>query len=644
MIVSMKERLCLVLILAGLFPLKSFAQYPSKKTPARFTIDERRGCAPLIFQVTNAFCDGGASCIARYDDGRPDEPFVDGDFIEYPEPGNFTFRIIAAVDANSDEIDIQVLPAPQPTFEVYSCETGGVQVVVTDTQFPEYIIDFNEGPEVFALAGPTPHNHTYSGPPFPTSVDVEVRGLYHDTPPPSVPTDNLASDNCPVTSHPVTIYPNALNPAPIEELRVLDDGTTIELDFPTADPSVQYRLMKAPDNTDTGFMPYKTIYNANTDVITSLLPESAFYCFRLDTFNPCGGNATSSNTICSINFDVTAQNNSNAFTIQTSAIGSPTTTLNRDGTAISTVSPDATVMCNTDYTYQARLDYPDLTRSISMNKTVTAFSVDTPPSIENISSAAGETSVYLEWQLPPGATATGYIISEVADGVNYALQTSPTPHHTDNSYKHPTDYGIIYTNNCGNRSLPGTIVSRPMLLTAVLQKDNTVVLNWSEHLGWKNGVDHYELYQDGVLINPSIPSTVFSLPVADDHTTQVHVYEIWAAPDPAAVPPISQSLSNEVTVIKSPNLHYPTAFTPNKDGLNDNFKVIGEYTAGLELKIFNRWGELMFITTDLNSPGWDGYYKGNLMPEGTYVFTAKIVDFAGRTFDRSGTVVLFNKE
>jgi gliding motility-associated-like protein len=51
----------------------------------------------------------------------------------------------------------------------------------------------------------------------------------------------------------------------------------------------------------------------------------------------------------------------------------------------------------------------------------------------------------------------------------------------------------------------------------------------------------------------------------------------------------------------------------------------------------------MFYTTDLSSDGWDGTYKGNPMPEGTYVFTAKITDFAGRTFDRSGTIVLLRK-
>lgn len=642
MIASMKERLCLILILAGLLPLNALAQYPSKKTPAKFTITERKGCAPLSFTVTNPSCSGGASCTARFNDGRPDIPFVDGDVITYPDPGNFTFRIIAEVDANSDEIDIQVLPSNQPAFEVYSCETGGVQVVITDTSYPEYITNFNDGPEEYVLAGPTPHNHVYPAP-LNATENVEVRGIHHDTPPPTVPTDVRAEDNCPVRTIPVTIYPNALNPAPIEELRVLDDGKTIELDFPSADPSVLYKLTKAPDNTATGFTDFKTIYNLTADAITTLEPDKDFFCFRLDTYNPCGGNVTTSNIICSINFDVTAENNQNAFTIESDPAGSPIYTVDRDGTPISPISPDATVVCDTDYTYQATATYPDGTRSISMHKSARAFSTDVPPSVENISSVAGDGSVDLQWQIPPGVTATTHIISEVHEGKNNPLQTSLVPNYADNSYTYPTQYQVIYDNSCGVRSKPGTIFSQPMLLTGTILNDNTIILNWTEHKGWKAGVDHYEVYANGQLVASPTSGELALAPIADDLVNQVITFTIVAVPDPLAVPAIPYSQSNEVTIIKKPTISYPTAFTPNKDEVNDNFKVFALYAVKYEFKIFNRWGEMMFMTEDLDTDGWDGSFKGNPMPEGTYVFTVKIVDTLGRTFDRSGTVVLLKK-
>ncbi len=65
----------------------------------------------------------------------------------------------------------------------------------------------------------------------------------------------------------------------------------------------------------------------------------------------------------------------------------------------------------------------------------------------------------------------------------------------------------------------------------------------------------------------------------------------------------------------------PNAFTPNGDGMNDVFRVLGN-TGRMEqfsLSIFNRWGERMFQTHDRNQ-GWDGIYKGGGALMGTYVY------------------------
>ncbi len=65
----------------------------------------------------------------------------------------------------------------------------------------------------------------------------------------------------------------------------------------------------------------------------------------------------------------------------------------------------------------------------------------------------------------------------------------------------------------------------------------------------------------------------------------------------------------------------PNAFTPNGDGVNDVFRVLGN-TGRLEflsLSVFNRWGERLFHTGDRNQ-GWDGIYKGSAALMGTYVY------------------------
>ena len=62
----------------------------------------------------------------------------------------------------------------------------------------------------------------------------------------------------------------------------------------------------------------------------------------------------------------------------------------------------------------------------------------------------------------------------------------------------------------------------------------------------------------------------------------------------------------------------PTAFTPNGDQLNGYYKPIGIDVIDMDYKIFNRWGELIFIG-DINSQGWDGTYK-DLPVQDAYFF------------------------
>lgn len=68
-------------------------------------------------------------------------------------------------------------------------------------------------------------------------------------------------------------------------------------------------------------------------------------------------------------------------------------------------------------------------------------------------------------------------------------------------------------------------------------------------------------------------------------------------------------------------IQLPNAFSPNNDGVNDHF-VIPEIPAIKQinyLRIFSRWGELLFETKNINDQ-WDGTFRGRLMPEGVYVY------------------------
>ena len=85
----------------------------------------------------------------------------------------------------------------------------------------------------------------------------------------------------------------------------------------------------------------------------------------------------------------------------------------------------------------------------------------------------------------------------------------------------------------------------------------------------------------------------------------------------------------------------PNAFSPNADGTNDVFLVYANQgtIAGLDMKIFNQWGELVFESSD-QGRGWDGTYKGKAQPCGVYMYVIKIQLAAGGEIIRKGSVNL----
>ncbi len=79
------------------------------------------------------------------------------------------------------------------------------------------------------------------------------------------------------------------------------------------------------------------------------------------------------------------------------------------------------------------------------------------------------------------------------------------------------------------------------------------------------------------------------------------------------------------------------AFSPNGDGKNDEFQVVGRSVDRYHLEIFNRWGERMFESKDI-SIQWDGKCNGVLVPYGTYVYSIIGYDLAGKPHSKIGKV------
>lgn len=94
-------------------------------------------------------------------------------------------------------------------------------------------------------------------------------------------------------------------------------------------------------------------------------------------------------------------------------------------------------------------------------------------------------------------------------------------------------------------------------------------------------------------------------------------------------------------VIVNPDytIYVPNAFTPNNDALNDYFQPYGLNILAYDMKIFDRWGKMVFESKDLNF-GWDGKVDGNKAQQGMYAYTLYYKDALKKEHTVYGQVTL----
>jgi gliding motility-associated-like protein len=106
------------------------------------------------------------------------------------------------------------------------------------------------------------------------------------------------------------------------------------------------------------------------------------------------------------------------------------------------------------------------------------------------------------------------------------------------------------------------------------------------------------------------------------------------------------ALVSGVKTVKSGQLLIPNAFIPNKHGAgsgnalnNEVFLPLVQLANKFQMMIFNRWGELMFESTN-PLVGWDGYYQGKLCAQDVYIYRITVEYENGRTITRTGDINL----
>lgn len=204
-----------------------------------------------------------------------------------------------------------------------------------------------------------------------------------------------------------------------------------------------------------------------------------------------------------------------------------------------------------------------------------------------------------------------------------------------------TTYAIIYSNNI-HESNPmnenyetgcpdtmfATIVINPLPLVRASIDDTIIRYGRSIRL-FASGASFYTWTPVGSLDDPNSPAPV-ATPLA---TTN---YIVSGTDSNGCVSRDTVTVAIDYTN----NLLIPTGFTPNGDGRNDMFKVINpDFGRLMEFRIFNRWGQEIFSTTDINQ-GWNGKWKGEDQPVGDYQYFIRVAKPDGNVEIYKGDVNL----
>jgi len=105
----------------------------------------------------------------------------------------------------------------------------------------------------------------------------------------------------------------------------------------------------------------------------------------------------------------------------------------------------------------------------------------------------------------------------------------------------------------------------------------------------------------------------------------------------------TNSCKNTHTVIVAPefSLYIPSGFTPNNDGINDKWTIGSLGIKEMNLQVYNRWGTLVYETTDKDFE-WDGFYQGERLPMGVYSWNIVLFTDNDEYIEKSGAISILN--
>jgi gliding motility-associated-like protein len=604
-----------------------FSAYSSVAQPyisvrGDFSIDQRRGCRDLFVTATNI--NPGTDVILYQFEGRT-TPVTNSSTHTYTTTGNYWLYqyIQGPTGEKVDSIFVEVLDPVVPEFELRSCNNNDVQLIITTSVYDYFDIDYGDGTVIQVPVNTFPPIHNYV---TPGTYNVTVTGGY-----------TTANNSCGVSSRSFTPV-NEVQPAQFNFIQTLNDNDLI-IDYTLAPNTIS--TLEVSLNSTTGFQKFKDLnQNTTRDTLRGLQLSTNVYCFRISSDDACSNFSAYSTELCSINLLTEANNNVNKIDWSTLfSTNHSNLELYRDGVLLTnfTSQPftfnDSTVVCNINYCYQLIAYNSDGSRVFSSESCATATSTTPPSSVSNVSTDASALDLLWNWQVPPNENVAKFVLR--SERGRLITET------TDTQYRSTIEdlecINFEFTNACNNTSAISPSFC-PLIINANENPDGSVTLEWSGYNGWQDGVFEYivVIYDQNMVVTDSISvglNTTFTDPIPTDND-QISNYRVYALPTEGT---LMLSLSNTVYVERPPVISVPSSFTPNGDNLNDLLEVSGKYIQSLQLDILNRWGSLIYSTTETS---WDGMVNGKKVAAGTYIYKVTVKDFIDKEHIRTGTVLI----
>jgi len=209
-------------------------------------------------------------------------------------------------------------------------------------------------------------------------------------------------------------------------------------------------------------------------------------------------------------------------------------------------------------------------------------------------------------------------------------------------------YRINLIDSCGNIGEISNIGTTIFLKVSTQDVEMKTTLAWSDYFGFDGNIIEYRVYRgiNGVfditpiaVLSPNIRSYVDDISAFYESEGEF-CYRVEAVESVNSYGFAKTAFSNTVCVTIDPIVYIPNAFTIN--GFNPIFlPVISLYDfESYDLQIYNRWGEIVFNTTD-RFLGWNGVANdGDLKSEGVYVYLLRFKDEFGKEYEFKGSLTM----